>query len=155
MTQFFNHRQAEEVASEMENKFPQLLEVHVLDIHNKENGEYERSFVTFYYGNILADKFISHSFNSQKDVEMFLELCQYIASALSDNQQSEEEEEVQQVSFHPPHGPECMCNYCDPNQGEEINTYFRCGVHQNTGVSVRGNSYYCQECKGVPEIVIN
>jgi hypothetical protein len=98
MTQFFDHEAAWVASEDMKIKFPQLREVRVMDIHNKENGEYERSFVSCYYGDVMTDRFITHHFNSQKDVEMFLEFCQYIASALSDNQQSEEvdaETEVQ------------------------------------------------------------
>ena len=46
------------------------------------------------------------------------------------------------------HAPDCRCGYCEPD--EEINTYFRCAVH-NTTLSVRGNSYYCRACGCAPE----
>ena len=97
MTQF-THGQAETFAANMMASFPALKIDRVLDVFSKDTGEYERSFFSAYLMNgtdILFHTYVS----SEAEFNGMLTFCQYIASAIADNQQSKEEETTKSDHF--------------------------------------------------------
>lgn len=84
----FTHKQAENFRLDVVEHFPQLnVEKQVLDVVN-EAGEYQFSFFSIWSDN----KKFTHTFHSEEGWNGFLATCQYIASAIADNQQSKEVE---------------------------------------------------------------
>lgn len=88
MAQFFNRKEAENFRSDVIEHFPQLRVDHVLDVPNKETGEYERSFVSisFWDGTELL---ASININSEENWNGLLLFSRYITRTIEDNQQSE------------------------------------------------------------------
>lgn len=89
MTQFFNRQEAEMFAHDVREQFPQLRVDGIHNISDKETGEYHYSYFSVWFGN----EHLFHTYIScQEDWNIFLVTCQYIASAVAGNQQSEEVE---------------------------------------------------------------
>ncbi|MDE2590844.1 MAG: hypothetical protein KGL95_14410 [Patescibacteria group bacterium] len=85
----FTHEQAETFAASMMVDFPALRVDRVLDVRNEDTGEYERSFFSVYLMTIGSDVLFHTYIGSEAEYNGMLTFCQYIASAIVDNQQSE------------------------------------------------------------------
>jgi len=84
MTQNWNRSEAEQAMEKFTGMFPEVS-VHVMDIHDSETKEYQYSFFS-----LLFRSWPMGYVSSNEELQNKIEFCQYIASAMSDNQQSGE-----------------------------------------------------------------
>jgi hypothetical protein len=86
MAQNWNRSEAEQAATKFTEMFPEVS-VHVMDIHDEKTKEYQYSFFS-----LLFKSWPMGYVSSDEELQNKIEFCQYIASAMSDNRQSEEED---------------------------------------------------------------